>query len=263
MKNGVKKKTQETANGAKDVLTNDQYLYGIVLSQAHMLVDVAGIQGRPVYTMPFGCVAALLGDLESTDRLGTPDDLEAHTFVLDSVARSGPVLPMSFGTVIPGDTAICSDVLEPNQDEYYEALTRLSGYKQYTLLVRYERDVVLHETLAHNPGAVWLREAIVGSSEKETRAQRVQLNEIVDETMENGKYAEAAPILEQLGNVSFQMCRRNARQADDVVEVAFLLRHDAVMRCTALIDELAQVSGDRLRFRLIGPQAPYDFVADM
>lgn len=241
-------------------LSNDQYLYGIVLSESEAPIGVEGVQGNPVSTIPFGPVAALVGDLESTDELGTSEDLRTHTFVLDSMSQSGPVLPAGFGTVISGDAAICTDVLEPRQDEYYEALRQLSGHGQYTLLVRYERDAVLQGILADNPDAVWLREAIVGTSEDETRTQRAQLDDIVVTTMESSKPAEAGPILDQLGSVSTRMCLREIREADDVVEVALLVRHDAVTRCNSLIGKLAEQSPDRLRFRLVGPEAPYDFV---
>ncbi|MDN5654285.1 MAG: GvpL/GvpF family gas vesicle protein, partial [Kocuria sp.] len=156
--------------------------------------------------------------------------------------------------------AVCTDVLEPRHDEYYEALRQLSGYSQYTLLVRYERDAVLHELLAHNPEAVRLREEIVGTSPEVTRSQRAQLEEIVDTVMESSKPAEAGPILEQLGDVASRMSLRREREADDVVEIALLVRDDALTRLTSLVSSLATANADHLRFQLVGPQAPHDFV---
>lgn len=260
MRHGTKGKARTTVDGIKHALTNDRYLYSIVLSQSEAPFGVAGVRGKPVRTMPFGLVAALISDLDPTDVLGTPDDRRAHTAVLDSMAQSGPVLPMAFGTVIPSDVAICTDILEPRQDEYHEALRQLSGHGQYTLLVRFERDAVLHEILADNPEAVWLREAIVGTSEDETRSERYQLDKIIDETMQKWKSAEATSILEQLEGVATRMCLREVREADDVLEVALLVRDDAVTRCNSLIGALAATGSECLRFRLVGEEAPYDFV---
>lgn len=252
--------TQAPVAGAEVGLPNDRYLYGIVRSDHEVPTGIEGVQGKPVRTIPFGLVAALIGDLESTDGLGTSEDLRTHTFVLDSMSQSGPVLPTRFGTVISGDVAICADVLEPRQDEYYEAMRQLSGYGRYTLLVQYERDAVLQGILADNPDAVWLREAIVGTSEDETRTERAQLDDIVVTTMESSKSAEAGPILDQLGSVSARMCIREEGEADEVLAVALLVRHDAVTRCNSLIGKLAEQNSDRLQFRLVGPEAPYDFV---
>lgn len=246
-----------------ETVANDVYLYGIVRAEAQPPAGVDGVQGNPVRTIGFGRVAALVGDLEPTDVLGTPDDLRAHTSVLDSTAKTEPILPLAFGTVIPGDAAIDTEVLEPREPEYHAALEKLIGAAQYTLLVRYDRDAVLREIIASNPEAADLREVIAGTSEDETRPQRIRLGEIVVKTMENWKQTEAAPIVDALATVASEVSVRDGGQADDVVEVAALVRHEKVDEFNTLVDERAEANHDRLRFRLVGPQAPYDFVADV
>lgn len=247
----------------EDTAANDVYLYGIVRAEAEPPAGVDGVQGNAVRTVGFGRVAALVGDLEPTDALGTPDDLRAHTSVLDSMGAQEPVLPLAFGTVVPGNAAIDTDVLEPREPEYHKALQQLEGAAQYTLLVRYDRDSVLREIVASNPEAADLREAISGTSEDETRPQRIRLGEIVVKTMESWKQTEATPILDSLNTVASELSVRDGGQADDVVEVAALVRHEKVDEFNELVDERAEANHGRLRFRLVGPQAPYDFVSDV
>lgn len=241
---------------------SDLYLYGIVLAGRELPAGDGGVQGSPVHTVEFGRVAAVLGELEPTDVLGTPDDLRAHTRVLDEIAKTDPVLPLAFGTVVAGDSSIEDDVLAPREQEYFDALTELDGHTQYTVLVRFDRDEALRDIIADNPEAAQLRHEITDTTEDQTRLQRIRLGELVVKTMESWKPAEAEPILERLSSVTSQIAPREGGQAEDVIEVAVLVRYDAAQTFDAAVEELAEAAADRLRYRLIGPQAPYDFVGE-
>lgn len=241
---------------------SDLYLYGIVLADRELPAEDGGVQGSPARTEAFGRIAAVVGDLEPTDALGTPDDLRAHTGVLDEIARTDPVLPLAFGTVVPGDSSIEDDVLAPREQEYFDALTELDGHAQYTVLVRFDRDAALRDIIADNPEAAQLRHEITDTTEDQTRLQRIRLGELVVKTMESWKPAEAEPILERLASVTSEIAPRDGGQAEDVVEVAVLVRYDAAQTFDAAVEELAEEAAGRLRYRLIGPQAPYDFVGE-
>lgn len=241
----------------------DRYLYGIVLTDSGLPSGTDGVQTGELHTVSSGRVAAVVSDLVEPDILGTPDDLRAHIAALDGIATTQPVLPLAFGTVVPGEADIAGEILAPREAEYVEALERLSGLSQYTLLARYDRDTVLREIILDNPEAAELRGRIIGTSEDETRTERIRLGEIVVKTMESWKTSEAAPILEQLESLTADMSVRESGQAEDVTEVAVLLRQEALPKFDDVIDELAEANQERMRFRLVGPQAPYDFVPEM
>lgn len=242
---------------------SDRYLYGIVLTDSGLPSGADGVQAGELHTVSSGRVAAVVSDLVEPDILGTPDDLRAHIAALDGIATTQPVLPLAFGTVVPREADIAGEILAPREAEYVEALERLSGLSQYTLLARYDRDTVLREIILDNPEAAELRGRIIGTSEDETRTERIRLGEIVVKTMESWKTSEAAPILEQLESLTADMSVRESGQAEDVTEVAVLLRQEALPKFDDVIDELAEANQERMRFRLVGPQAPYDFVPEM
>ena len=245
------------------VVDSDKYLYGIVLTESGLPSGADGVQAAELHTVSFGKVAAVVSDLVEPDILGTPDDLRAHIAVLDGIATTQPVLPLAFGTVVPGETDIASEILAPLEAEYIEALERLSGHAQFTLLVRYDRDTVLGEILLDNPEAAELRGRIVGTSEDETRTERIRLGEIIVKTMESWKITEASPILEQLEPLVADLSERESGQAEDVTEVAVLIRREAIPTFNELVDSMAEQNQKRMRFRLVGPQAPFDFVPEM
>lgn len=242
---------------------SDKYLYGIVLADTRLSEGTGGVQASQLHAVGSGRVAAVVSDLVETDVLGTPDDLKAHIAVLDGIAAERPVLPLAFGTVIPADADIAGEVLAPREAEYVEALEGLSGLSQYTLLVRYDRDTILREIILDNPEAAELRETIAGTDEDETRNERIRLGEIVVKTMESWKTTEGPPILNQLEPLTADMSVRESGQAEDVFEVAVLLSQESLAEFDDAIDKLAEANQDRMRFRFVGPQAPYDFVPEM
>lgn len=245
------------------VVDSDKYLYGIILADGGAPSGVDGVQAGRLRTVNSGRAAAVVSDLVEPDILGTPDDLRAHIAALDGIATTQPVLPLTFGTVVPADADIVSEILAPREDEFVDALEQLSGLSQFTLLVRYDRDTVLREIILENPEAASLRTAIAGTNEDETRTERIRLGEIVVKTMESWRSAEAPQLLDQLRPLAADLTVRDVGQAEDVVEVAVLLREDSVPPFDDAIERLAEANQDRMRFRLVGPQAPYDFVPEM
>lgn len=241
----------------------ERYVYGIVLADCELASETRGIQGQEVRKASSGRVAAVLSDLEPTDMLGSPEDLLAHTSVLDSIIATDPVLPLAFGTVVTGDTEVDSEVIEPLEERYFEGLMRLGGQAQYSLRVRFERDVVLREIVEEDAEAADLRAAIAGTTEDATRPQRIRLGEIVVKALERKSPSESAPILHKLEQVVTEASVREGRQADDVLDVAVLVDHSMVAEFESVVEELAQEKHERMAFRLVGPQAPYDFVPEV
>lgn len=154
-------------------------------------------------------------------------------------------------------------VLAPREIEYAEALGRLSGFDQFTLRVSYERDSILEEILLADPEVAELRGMIIGTSEDETRRERIRLGGIVVKTMKEWRLSDAPPILDRIEPITADVSTRDSGQPEDVLEVAVLLRRDSLDEFDAIVEDLAQTNRERMRFRLMGPQAPYDFVPGM
>ncbi|UVI35342.1 GvpL/GvpF family gas vesicle protein [Brevibacterium spongiae] len=241
----------------------DWYLYGIVRAGAELPTGPDGVQGNALALVESGAVAAVVTELADSGMLGTPEALQNHSVVLDELAEKQPVLPLAFGTVVPGGADIAEQVLAPQADVFAEALDQLAGCTQFTLRISFDRDAILREIVSGNPEVAELRERISGTSEDETRNERIRLGEIVVTTMESWRRTEAPPILEQIRSATVETAMREVGQAEDVAEVAVLVRRDAIDEFDSVIEELAEANRERMRFRLIGPQAPYDFVPEM
>ncbi|MFC7401270.1 GvpL/GvpF family gas vesicle protein [Citricoccus sp. GCM10030269] len=236
------------------------YLYGIVAAGTVLPEDFVGIEQREVTTVGEGSVAGLVTPLEPSDDFGTPDGLLAHSTVLDAVAREHAVLPMAFGTVVPGEAELIDEVLAPRHDEFTAALARVDDAVQFTLRARYRREEALAQMVSEIPEVARLREAIAGTTEDETRSERIQLGELIVGAFDRMRPADSRQIVGALSSSARDIVHREIGQAEDIVEMAMLVPRNGQAQFEEAVENVAAELHTRIEFRLVGPQAPYDFV---
>ena len=232
------------------------YLYGLVRADEVALpAGLEGVGGRAVEVSPLdGCAALVSADVDR-DAFGLPGDLLAHTRTLDEVARSQTVVPVAFGTFVDGDPDAGS-----LGRTFTSVVDRVEGAVQLTLTVRYREDVVLGELVQEDRRIAALRRRTAGTPESLLRGERLRLGELVVQGLDRKAEADAERIVGALAPLTREIAVRGRRQADDVVELAALVDRDRAEAFEAVCDGVAAGFSGRARFRLIGPQAPYDFV---
>jgi Gas vesicle synthesis protein GvpL/GvpF len=237
------------------------YVYGLVDADAELPEDLKGLgPSGQVETIVYGDVAALVSDVPTDRPLGTRDDLIAHETVVDAVASGAAVLPMRFPAVVEED-GIVEELLAPNHDRFVAALDELEGRVQYTLKGRYEQDVVLREVLEEHPEIGELQAEIRDLPEDATYHQRLRLGELVVGVLEERRDAEAEELVQQLEPYAVSVVVHNPGQPDDVVNTAFLVERERAHEFEDAVEQQGEQLHGRVRLRLLGPLAPYDFVA--
>jgi hypothetical protein len=236
------------------------YVYGIVSADGAIPPDLTGVQGAPVQVVVARGVGAVVSDLQDEDALGLPADLVAHGAVLDRLAADAPVLPMTFGTVVPDEDDLVDRVLNTGAEDYLAALDRLDGAQQFSLRARYVEETVLRELVEENPEIARLREATADTTPEESHFERIRLGELVVGGMSAKARADADTILAAVLPLARDSSIREPGRPDDVVDVALLVGRGAEPPLERAIGELAARHTGRIEYRLLGPQAPYDFV---
>ena len=242
------------------------YIYGIVPADVELDSGVQGVGDPPgeVRLLRHEGIAALVSDIDPGRPLGRPEDLMAHQQLLDLTAEEVPVLPLRFGAVVTGEDAVAAELLGPHHDEFTAALRELEGRAQYVIKGRYVEEAVLAEVLAGNEEARRLREQLreVGD-EDATRDARIRLGELVGEAIAAKRDADTR----RLGEVIEPYCAassvREPTHEEDAVHVAVLVQTDREDELERALDELAASWDGRVTLRLLGPMAPYDFVATL
>ncbi|WP_258934012.1 GvpL/GvpF family gas vesicle protein [Nesterenkonia pannonica] len=198
------------------------------------------MQGGAVRLVAHGRVAAVISETDPDEVLGTPADLLAHTQLLDALAAAGPVLPLAFGTIIPGADAVEAEVLEPNEDAYAAGLESVAGRTQFTVTVTFSRDDELRAIVEEVPAAAELQAAIAGTTEDETRPQRIQLGELMVRALEERQPEAAEPVIDRLEEVTSDLMIHDRRQPDDVVEAAVLVEYGQLEDFEQAVEDLAR-----------------------
>ena len=242
--------------------TNQLYVYGIVTENTTLPAGLTGIGDGAVETTSHGSLAAVVTRLDADQELGTPGNLLAHSSVLDALAEHSTILPMAFGTIVPSENELHESVLELNEHEYQDTLERLSHTVQYTVRARYIRDEVLADLIEDDPQVAELREAIAGTTEDETREERIQLGELVVGAFGCIRPEHAQVIVEAVRPTVKDLRENEGGQVEDVVELAVLVDRDNVSEFEEALEVAAEQLHTRINFQLLGPQAPYDFVGE-
>lgn len=237
----------------------DTYVYGLLAARDSALpASLTGVGGRDVEVTTLGGCTALVSEGVDREAFGLPADLLAHSHVLDEVARTRTVVPVAFGTFVARDAGPGS--LDRLRDAFDAAVGRVDGAVQLTLTVRYREDVALAELVREDPRIARLREETAGTPESASRSAKLRLGELVVHGLDRKAEADAARILDGLRPLARETVVRERRQADEVLELAALVDRDAAESFEAACDRLAGAFAGRATFRLLGPQAPYDFV---
>jgi hypothetical protein len=180
--------------------------------------------------------------------------------VVDALAAAGTVVPAQFGSVLADRTSVVEDFLTPNAERFAGLLADLAGRAQFTLRATYNEHAVLAEVVAEHPEIAALRQRTRDLPEDAAYGDRVRLGELVARAMEAKSDDDGRVILDAvLPHVAAHHVRPGAG-VDHLLDVAFLVDEDRREEFEDTLEALAEAMHERARLRLLGPQAPYDFV---
>jgi hypothetical protein len=236
------------------------YVYGLIKAETDLPDGLAGLgpSGR-VSKIAHGRIAAIVSDVPIDRPLGVRGDLVAHETVVDAVAAEAAVVPMRFPAVIE-ESAVVDELLAPNEEHFVSLLESLEGRVQFTLTGRYEQDAVLREVLNEDGEIRALREKVRQLPEDASYYDRVRLGELIVEALEQRRQAEGTEIVERLKPLAVASVDNALGAPEDVVNTAFLVERARQQEFEDAVEGIGEESVGRMRLRLLGPVAPYDFI---
>jgi hypothetical protein len=226
------------------------YIYGIVESQWALAPDVPGLDGTPVYLIPWRNLAAVVGHAPLGGFAADQANAARHGAVVELVMQGGPILPMRFGTVL-GERQRVITMLEEHSQAFEEALRRLRGRVEMGLKVLWETDGCTSGkrgepvNLSTGPGSRYLLRRL----EEERRAEAIRGR---GETLIQAIQATLRPLANEWTLQRFPTPRL-------LLSAAYLIPGDRLQAFRVGVKRLGERSS-RLRFLLTGPWPPYHFV---
>jgi Gas vesicle synthesis protein GvpL/GvpF/Lsr2 len=241
------------------------YVYGILPADIEVAVGIPGVGEHPglLRDVRFDGLAALISEVDSSARLGSPDDLRAHQEILDATAAEVPVVPLRFGTILPSEDAVAEDLLAARRDEFTAALDELDGRIEFQVKGRYVKDAVVGEVLSQNKQAAGLREAIQGNDPDAARKARIELGQLLNQAVKARREEDTRALRQAMERLCVASVAREPAHELDAVHVAFLVAVDQEPEVERVIEDLAHEWEGRIDVQLLGPMAAYDFTGSV
>ena len=237
------------------------FVYGVVRAGADV-PRMSGVAERPVTTVAHEKVMAVVGEIDPGRTVVRKADLTAYHEVLDRLASQGPVVPVRFGTALPDEAGVVEALLESRADELVALLDTLDRRSQLTLRARYVEEAVLAEVVAADPVIRDLNDRTRGVPEPASWADRMRLGELVAQAVDRRRNDDAADLLDLVVPLSVEHRLLRGSGLDHVLEVALLVDDERRPELEQALETYAEAVHERIRLRLMGPLAPYDFVGD-
>ncbi|MEU8272309.1 GvpL/GvpF family gas vesicle protein, partial [Sphaerisporangium sp. NPDC049002] len=124
----------------------------------------------------------------------------------------------------------------------------------------YVEGTVLMEVLQEQPEARRLREEIRDLPEEATWDARIRLGEIINQAIEAKRDADTQTLAEGLAPHAVAIVIREPTHEEDAAHLAVLVETGRQDDFEEALNEFGRRWADRVTLRLLGPQAPYDFV---
>ena len=253
-----------TTTAARDADVQQQkgiYVYGILPADIEVAGGIPGVGEHPGLLRDVRCdgLAALISEVDSSGRLGSPDDLRTHREILDATAAEVPVLPLRFGTILASEDAVAEDLLAAHHDEFTAALDQLEGRTEFQVKGRYVKNAVLGEILSQNKQAAELRDAIQGEDPDAARNARIELGQLLNQAVKARREEDTRALRQAMEGVCVASVAREPARELDAVDVAFLVAVDQEPEVERVIEDLAHEWEGRIDVHLLGPMAAYDF----
>lgn len=236
------------------------YVYGIVAACTRLPSGLAGAGGGAVRLVPYGALAGVVSEVPPGGAQGTGQDLLAHENVVASLAARTTMLPLRFSAVVTTPEGLVEEMLEPCYDWFTGILTDLEGRAQFSVSGTYVQDTVLREVLAEDPEVMRLRESLRGLPEDAGYGERIRLGELIVHALGAKREIDTRELIHTLSRYAVAVAPRSPVDEDTAADAAFLVGEDDRAGFCQAVDELSYRWAGRIRLRVLGPRAPYDFV---
>jgi hypothetical protein len=235
------------------------YVYGVVPVTGGSRVSVRGIDDTDVDLVEHGSVAAAVSQIALDRPPGRRAELMAHTRVVDALSSEGPVLPVQFGSILGDRETLVEELLAPEHDRFVDLLQNLEGRHQFNLHATYVEEQVLGEVVVTDPEIAELRRRTRGLPEGAVHPDLVRLGELVSQAVEHRRVVDAEAILDVVRPLVLDESLRAGGGLAHLLNVALLVEDDVAPDLEDALEVFAEAAHERIRLRLVGPVAPYDF----
>ncbi|NQT73934.1 MAG: GvpL/GvpF family gas vesicle protein [Chloroflexi bacterium] len=261
--------------GAEAAVEKGRYLYCVADARERLSLGTIGIEGSEVYTVSCGDICAVVHECpaqpyESTDREVVESWVIIHQKVVDVAwERWGTVLPMSFDTIIKGESGESAqqNVRDWLKEEYTVLKSRMDkmrGKAEYGVQVFWDPKLVAENLVQTSPEIKKLDEEIRSKSKGLAYMYRQKLENVMKHEME-AKADEwfkdfYGRIREIADDIRVEKTKKAAQGLQMMMNLSCLVCTDRYAELGEELDKIDRTEGFSVRFT--GPWPPYSFAGN-
>jgi hypothetical protein len=237
-----------------------RYIYGIIRRPPVFGFNFIGIDDKPVKVSPFENLAAIVSESPVRRYAVDREHTLKHEWVIEQIMEYYTVLPVRYGTVAASEDDVRLKLLRRQFGSLHGMLKRMDNKIELGVKTLYNRERVFAKLLEEDPELRLLRNTLASRNEAETRYERIQLGQMVEQALAARRAQDAKQVIEILRPLAVET-RENPTQGDMMVSnAAFLVdkRRESVF--DARVQSLDEEYGGLLDFRYVGPLPPFNFV---
>ncbi len=236
-----------------------RYVYAITDASALQAWSAPGINGRPVYLVPEGSIAAVVSDI--TERRIRPErrNLVAHHAVVKRLMEATTVLPVAFGTIAGGKKAVVK-ILRDHASSFAAQLDHVRDRVEMGLRVTWDVPNIFEYFVTHHPDLAELRDSVAGRDHGVSQDDKIELGRMFDRLLAEDRDRHIEAVMEVLGPCCDEIKSNPPRDEREVMHLACLVPRDARSRFEDAIFEAAKRFDNSYAFDFNGPWAPHHFV---
>lgn len=235
------------------------YMYAIVPDGESALVGTSGLDGRTVFAVGNGRLAAVVS--EASERL-RPErrHLAAHQQVLKRLLESNEaVLPVSFGLVADGLDAV-RRILVRNQRQLTDQLRRVSQRVEMGLRVTWDVPNIFEYFVDTHDDLRAARDRMFGPHGEPSQDDKIEIGRLFERCLVDDREFHTGRVEDVLGPVCVEIKRNPARKENEVMNLACLVERNGQPAFEAAVLSAAQLFDNSYAFDYSGPWAPHNFV---
>lgn len=251
--------TKSVERASTPVPLTKTYIYAIIGDTLGRVYGDFGIDGRKVYSIPVGRVAAVVSDLSGEKIRPERVNLAAHQGVLKKLMAETTPLPTSFGIVADSVQAV-RNMLTRNQHELLEQLRRVAGRVEMGLRVTWDVPNIFEYFVNTHPELRLARDQLLGGHREPTQEQKIEVGRTFDRLLNEDRETCADRVEAVLAPHCSEIERKKCRNEREVMNLACLVERGAIGQFEKDVFEAASRFDNNFAFDFNGPWAPHNFV---
>ncbi|MDI6869281.1 MAG: GvpL/GvpF family gas vesicle protein [Coprothermobacterota bacterium] len=264
---------EEVAPRAEAVKEHGNYLYCVAASGEKTSLGKIGIESKEVYTIPYRDICAVVHDCpaqpyQSDDQEVVKAWVMAHQKVIDAAwERWGTVLPLSFDTIIKGETEVSAqrnvqNWLKQEYEKLKSKIENLRGKAEYGVQVFWNPKVIAEILIRTSPEIRKLDEEIKTKPRGLAYMYRQRLENLIKREME-AKADECfkdfySRIRKYVDDIHVEKTKKAEQGLQMIMNLSCLVCKEKYTELGEELDKINQLEGFSVRFT--GPWPPYSFI---